>query len=73
MPHKTLPCLSNHARSHLLGVAGGGLGGGSLGLGGDDPLLVKSLEEGFDNGTISDLSTLQKADQSQFGSNQRGK
>lgn len=36
----------------------GGLGGSSLGLGGDDPLLVKSLEQRLDDGTMSDLSTL---------------
>jgi len=43
--------------SRLVSVASG-LGGGSLGVGNDDPLLVNSLEERLDNGTISDLSTL---------------
>jgi len=66
------PCLNNLARSHLLRVAGG-LGGGGLGLGGNNSLLVKTLEERPDDGTISDLSTLEKADQSRFGSNQKRK
>ena len=43
----------------LLGVARG-LGGGSLGGGGNDPLLIKSLEERLDNGPIGDLSTLKR-------------
>ena len=47
----------NHIRSYSLGVAGG-LGGRGLGGGGDDPLLVKGLEERLDDSTISDLSTL---------------
>ena len=53
----TVPQQS-HARSHLIRVAGRGLGGGGLGLGGNDPLLVKSLEERPDNSTIGNLSTL---------------
>ena len=48
------------ARSRLISVASGGLGGGGLGLGGNDPLLVKSLEERLDDGTISDLSALKR-------------
>jgi hypothetical protein len=31
-----------------------GLGGGGLGLGCNDPLLVKSLEERLDDGTVGD-------------------
>ena len=54
---------TNHIRSPSLGVAGG-LGGGGLGVGGNDPFLIKGLEERLDDGTVSDLSTLKQIGQS---------
>jgi len=54
--HSTVPQQTTHARSPSLSVAGG-LRGGGLGGGGNDPFLIKSLEERLDDGTISDLST----------------
>jgi hypothetical protein len=64
---------TNRAHSHLVSVAGSGLRGGSLGLGGNDPLLVKILEERLENVDMSDLSTLKWMNQSSFSSNQKRK
>ena len=63
---------TDHILCYLI-VAGSGLGGGGLGGGGDDPFLVKSLEEGLHDGPISDLSTLKELDQSRSGSGQKRK
>lgn len=59
---KVPPCPIGRARSHLISVASR-LGGGGLGLGDNDSLLVDGLEERPDDGTIGDLSTLKKTDQ----------
>jgi len=73
VPRRKVIPVSNYTRSHLLSVAGGGLRGSSLGVGDNDPLLVKSLEERLDKGTISDLSTLNEIDQSRIASDQKRK
>ena len=81
MPHKErnrprqgtkIYCVpTDQIRPHLLSVAGSGLRGGGLGSGGNNPLLVKRLEERLDDGPVSDLSTLKRGQSRSGGGRKR--